>query len=110
MVADTDAEARHYASEIKVVRVRLASGRTFTLGAVEAAEEFGKQSGEPYTVHVQQASVIYGSPETVRKQLEDMQSRYHADEIIAVTAMQDFQKRLYSYELLKEAFAQVTAS
>lgn len=110
MVADTDEEAKRYAAEIKVVRIRLASGRTFTLGAVEAAEEFGRQSGESYTVHVQQASVICGSPETVRKQLENMQSRHHADEIIVVTAMQDFQKRLYSYELLKEAFAHVTVS
>jgi hypothetical protein len=37
---------------------------------VEAAEDFGKQAGEPYTVHVQQASVVSGAPETVRKKLE----------------------------------------
>lgn len=112
MVADTDEEAACYASGIKVVRIRLESGRSFNVGSLEAAEDFGKQSGENYTVNVQQASVVYGSPETVRKKLEDMQSRYHADEIIAVTAMQDFQKRLYSYELLKEAFttAQVTVA
>lgn len=110
MVADSDEEAQRYASELKVVRIRLESGRTLTIGNVEAAEEFGKQSGENYTVSVQQASVVHGSPETVRKKLEDIQSRYHADEIIAVTAMQDFAKRLHSYELLMEAFAQVIVS
>ncbi len=106
IVADHDEEAQGYASEIKVVRIRLESGRTLTIGNVEAAEEFGKQSGETYTVSVQQASVVHGAPETVRKKLEAIQSRYHADEIIAVTAMQDFDKRLHSYELLMEAFAQ----
>jgi luciferase family oxidoreductase group 1 len=110
MVEDTDEEAHHYAAELKVVRLRLESGRTFTIGSVEAAEDFGKQAGEPYTVHVQQASIVSGAPETVRKKLEAIQSRYHADELIAVTAIPDFQKRLYSYELLREAFAHVTVS
>jgi luciferase family oxidoreductase group 1 len=110
IVADTDEEARAYATELKVVRIRLASGRTFTIGSVEAAEDFGKQAGETYTVTVQQASVVHGSPETVRQKLEAIQSRYHTDELIAVTAIPDFQKRLYSYELLKEACAHVTVS
>ncbi len=112
MVANSDEEAQHYASELKVVRIRLESGRTLTIGNVEAAEEFGKQSGEAYTVSLQQASVVHGAPETIRKKLEAIQSRYRADEIIAVTAMQDFAKRLHSYELLMEAFApaQIAAS
>ncbi len=110
MVADTDEEARELASAVQVVRVRLESGRSYMLGTVEAAETFGQQSGETYTINVQKAIVIHGSPETVRKKLEEVQSRYQADEIIAVTMMPDFQKRLYSYELLREAFAQVTVS
>ena len=110
MVAETDEAAQALAAELKVIRVRLESGRTYTLGTLEAAEDFGKQSGEPYTVHVQPASVIYGAPETVRKKLETLQHRFHTDEIIAVTAMPDFQKRLYSYALLSEAFAQATVS
>jgi len=110
MVADTDEEARRYAAEVKIVRLRLDSGRTYTIGTLEAAEAFGKQSGEPYTIHVQQASVVYGTSATVRQQLETIQHRYGADEIIAVTAIPDFQKRLYSYELLSEALAPVTAS
>lgn len=108
MVADTDEAAQDLASGLIVVRVGLESGRTYMLGTVEAAEEFGKQSGERYSIKIQQANVVHGGPETVRKKLEAMQSRYHADEIFAVTAMPDFQKRLYSYELLGEAFAQVT--
>jgi len=109
-VADTDEEAQGYAAEVKVVRLRLESGRTYTIGGLEAAEAFGQQAGEPYTITVQQASVVYGAPATVRQKLTDIQSRHQADEIIAVTAIPDFQKRLYSYERLSEALAPVTAS
>jgi luciferase family oxidoreductase group 1 len=110
MVADTDAEAKHYTADIKVVRIRLASGRTFTVGSMEAAEEFGKQSQESYTIAVHEANIIYGSPETVQKKLQDMQRRYDVDELIVVTAIKDFRKRLHSYALLKDVFTHATVS
>jgi luciferase family oxidoreductase group 1 len=110
IVADTDAEAQHYATDLKVVRIRLASGKTFTVGTVEAAEEFGRQSQESYTVDVRQAHVIYGDPHTVRKKLQALQSLYDVDEIIAVTALRDFHKRLHSYELLKTVSMPIAVS
>jgi len=110
IVADTDEEAKCSASDLKVVRIRLASGRTFTVGTLDAAEEFGRQSQESYTIAVHEANVIYGSQETVQQKLHAMQRRYHVDELIVVTAIKDFQKRLHSYALLKDAFRQVTVS
>jgi luciferase family oxidoreductase group 1 len=100
MAADTDAEARHYAADMQMVRIRLASGRTLTVGTVEAAEEFGRQSQEHYTIEVQEADIICGSLETVRKKLSDIQRVYQVDELIIVTTIKNFQKRLHSYELL----------
>jgi alkanesulfonate monooxygenase SsuD/methylene tetrahydromethanopterin reductase-like flavin-dependent oxidoreductase (luciferase family) len=113
IVADTDDEARHYASEIKMVRIRLQSGRTFTVGTVEAAEEFAKQSQEAYTIEVQEGKSIYGSRDTVQTTLYGIRSRYEVDELMIVTAIRNFQKRLHSYELLKDVFqhgAKVTLS
>jgi luciferase family oxidoreductase group 1 len=104
IVADTDAEAQHYASEIKMVRIRLQSGRTFTVGTLEAAEEFAKQSQEAYIIEVQEGKTIHGSRDTVQKTLHDIQSRYEVDELMIVTAIRNFQKRLHSYELLKDVF------
>ena len=46
------------------------------------------------------ASVVHGSKETVRKKLRDIQDRYNVGEVLAVTAIRDFQNRLHSYELL----------
>ncbi len=102
IVADTDAEAAELAAKIKVVRIRLESGRTLTVGSVEAGEEFGRQSGEGYEIIVRQAGVVHGAPESVRHQLLDIRWKYGADEIIAVTAVDSFEKRLRSFELLGE--------
>jgi alkanesulfonate monooxygenase SsuD/methylene tetrahydromethanopterin reductase-like flavin-dependent oxidoreductase (luciferase family) len=47
-----------------------------------------------------QMSVVYGSRDTVLRHLADMQRRYQVEELIIVTAIKDFRKRLHSYELL----------
>ena len=104
IVADTDARAETLAAEIKVVRVRLASGRAFTVGSEEAAGEFARQAGEDYTVDVRPSSVIHGSGETVRRKLESVGEQYGVDEVIAVTAIREFPRRLHSYHLLARAF------
>jgi luciferase family oxidoreductase group 1 len=100
IAADSDDEARHYAADMKMVRIRLASGRTLTVGTVEAAEEFGRQSQEHYTIEVQDGDIIQGSLATVRQKLLDLQRLYQVEELIIVTTMKNFPKRLRSYELL----------
>jgi luciferase family oxidoreductase group 1 len=110
IVADTDDEAGQRASEITVVRLTLASGKTFTTGTLEAANEFGKQSGEEFDIQVRQAAVVHGSPDTARRKLYDIQHDFDIEEVIVVTAIRDFPKRLHSYRILSEAFSQVAAS
>ena len=100
IVSDSDEEAAEHAAKIQVVRIRLDSGRTLTVGSVEAGEEFGRQSGEGYEITVRQAGVVHGAQDSVRSQLLDVQRKYCADEIIAVTAIDSFEKRLRSFELL----------
>ena len=109
IVAETDEEAARYASEAKVVRIRLESGRTLTVGNLEAGEEFGKQSGEKYQIDVSDAKVVHGAPETALDKLQEIQRIYHADEIFAVTAIDSFQKRLRSYELLGDIYKNAAA-
>ena len=100
IVADTDEEAAEHAARIQVVRITLDSGRTLTVGSVGAGEEFGKQSGEGYKITVRQAGVVHGAPESVRRQLLEVRQKYDAAEITAVTAIDSFEKRLRSFELL----------
>ena len=100
IVADSDDEAAEHASKIQVVRITLDSGRTLTVGSVEAGEEFGQQSGEGYKITVRQAGVVHGAPNSVKQQLLEVRDQFGADEIIAVTAIDSFEKRLRSFELL----------
>jgi luciferase family oxidoreductase group 1 len=46
---------------------------------------------------------IVGSPDSVRRQLLDMQEQFGADEFIVVTTTQDYGTRIRSYELLAES-------
>ena len=101
--SDSDKEAADYAADIKVVRISLESGRTLTAGNLASAENFGKQSGEKFQINVYDAPVVHGSPEVAVQKLLDIQALHNADEIIVVTAINDFQKRLRSYELLSQA-------
>ena len=104
IVADDGEEARRHASQVQLVRIRLESGRTFTVFSEDAAREFGRQANEKFTYETQESNVIHGSPEAVRARLSELRDRYGVDEIIAVTAVDDFQKRLRSYELLSGLF------
>lgn len=100
IVCDTEEEAKEHADKIQVVRIRLESGRTLTVGSVEAGEEFGRQSGEAFEIIFRQAGVVSGNRDSVRGQLARIQRKHGADEIIAVTAIDSFEKRLRSFELL----------
>ena len=103
VVADSDDEAAGFAADIKVVRISLESGRTLTTGTREAAEKFGKQSGEKFQINVYDAPVIHGSPELALKKLFEIQESHNVEEIVVVTAINNFRKRLRSYELLSQA-------
>ena len=110
IVADTDREAADYAQGIHVVRIRLESGRTFTVFSEEAAREFGRQSGEGFTYQLQAANVIHGSPDKVKKRLSAIQEELGVDEVFIVTAINNFRKRLHSYELLAVAMLGATGN
>ena len=107
IAADSDDEAQEYASQIKLVRIYVENGRTLTVFSLDAAEEYSRQSEEKCTFEVQEANVIYGSPDTVGEKLADIQRRYQVDELIIQTVIPDFKKRLHSYELLSEIVKQV---
>ena len=110
VVADSADEAAGYAAEIKVIRITLESGRTLTTGTLEAAENFGKQSGEKFEIKVRDAPVIHGSPELALEKLFEVQRLHNVEEIIVVTAINNFQKRLRSYELLSQAFTEANTA
>lgn len=100
IAAPTSEEARRLAGQQQLVKVHLKSGRVLTLQNEEAAEKFGKESGEEYEVKVHQANFIAGSPTEVKEELDRLHHQYGVDEFIIHTPVKDDQARILSYELL----------
>jgi luciferase family oxidoreductase group 1 len=107
IVADTDEEAAQLAAEAKTVKIHFENGKTLTVTSAAKAEEYGQRSNEPYSIEITESSVLHGSKETVYTKLIEMQEAYDLEEVIILTPVRNFQKRLRSFELLKEAFANV---
>ncbi|MFC5703018.1 LLM class flavin-dependent oxidoreductase [Cohnella faecalis] len=107
IAADTEEEAAALAGAFKSVRVTLASGKTVNVGSLEQAEEFARQAGETFTAEEREADITRGTKETVRKRLLELAERYGAEELIFTTIVPDFDKRIRSFTLLKEAFEEL---
>jgi luciferase family oxidoreductase group 1 len=110
VVAESADDAAAYDAEIKVVRITLESGRTLTAGNLESAKNFGKQSGEMFEINVTDAPVVHGAPKLALQKLLDIQTLHNVEEIVVVTAINDFERRLRSYELLSQAMTERTNS
>ncbi|MFC5449340.1 LLM class flavin-dependent oxidoreductase [Paenibacillus aestuarii] len=106
IVADSEEEAQELAGEYKLFKIKLASGKTLTVGTIEQAEEYGRQSSEAYTIDTQQAQIVKGTKASVRSRLLELQRRYGVKEFIVVSSsLKSFEQRKRSYTLLHEAFA-----
>ena len=103
IVAESKEEAEDLASEHMLVKIHLENGKVLTVGSVEQAEEFGRQSNEKYRIEVLEPSVTRGTKETVGQALQKFQDEFAVDELIVTTATRDFAKRIRSFELLREA-------
>lgn len=112
IVAETEEEASQLAGENLSVKIHLESGKVLTVGTVEQAEEFGRQSAEKYRIEVKEAKVVKGSPTSVYQQLATIRHQYGIQELVVHTVIQNFNKRVRSFELLQQAFvhAEVEAS
>ncbi|QJD87681.1 LLM class flavin-dependent oxidoreductase [Cohnella herbarum] len=108
IAADTEEEAAELAGQFKNVRVTLASGKTVNVGSLEQAEQFAKQAGETFTAEVRDADITKGTKAIVRQRLTELRDRYDVDELIFTTIVPDFDKRVRSFRLLKEAFEEQT--
>ncbi|OBZ16139.1 alkane 1-monooxygenase [Bacillus sp. FJAT-27264] len=108
IASDTEEEAAELAGTLKSIHVTLASGKTVNVTSLEQAEEFARQSGETYETEERDVEVIKGTKETVRKRLLELAERYETNEMIFATVVPDFEKRVRSFTLLKEAFEEHT--
>ena len=102
--AETDEEAQRIASSARMTRALLNEGRLIPVPGIEKALRFLAERGpNPDTVARPRRAII-GSPETVKRGIEELARIYGADEVMIVTITYAQADRLRSYELLARAF------
>ena len=97
--ADTDEEAQRLAASGRMLMTLLRQGRLIPVPPPEKALRFLEQQGSDPTAG---RRAVVGSPATVRAGIEEVASRYGAEEVIVVTITWDHAARRRSYELIAE--------
>jgi luciferase family oxidoreductase group 1 len=104
LCADTDEEARRLSASARMMFTLFFRGQLITIPPVEKALEFlagEPPSDDPFKTR---RRAIVGSPDTVRRGIEDAVAEYGADEAMIVTITHDHEARKRSYELIANAF------
>jgi luciferase family oxidoreductase group 1 len=102
--AETDAEAEHLAASLIVAFVRLRTGQKSELLSPEAALAYPFSPMERSVAESIRPLHLFGSPDTVKRRIEDLVARTAADEVMITTFTYGQAERLRSYELLAAAF------
>ncbi|MCL1950143.1 MAG: MsnO8 family LLM class oxidoreductase [Turicibacter sp.] len=105
MAADTADEAKSLAVGKKLVKVHLDSGRTLTVADMEMGHQFGKESGEGYTLKEFDANIFHGTAADVHTLFETYHERFKIDEFILHTPILNAAARERSFELLSPKFS-----
>ena len=108
LCADTDEEAQRLSASSRMMFTLFFRGTLIPIPPVETALEF--LAGQPPTEDPFKTArrAIIGSPSTVRRGLEEAAEEYGADEVMIVTITYDHEARKRSYELIAEAFRDVS--
>lgn len=105
--ADTDEQAQRLAASGRMAFTMLRRGELIAVPTPEKALEFlagEERTPRPPGQQRGQRRTVVGSPETVRRELEDVAEKYRAGEVIAVNILYDHEARRHSYELLARVF------
>jgi luciferase family oxidoreductase group 1 len=102
IAADTDEEARLLRSSLLQVFINLRRGRPGPLPPPDPDFERTMSAAEHAMVEQMLSCSVYGSPETVRRELAALQERTGADEMMITAHVYDHAARLHSYEIVAD--------
>jgi luciferase family oxidoreductase group 1 len=110
VAAQTQERADQLVGELRIYRVHLPGGRRVNLPNLEAAAEFARQAGvAEYRTEELRPTVIAGSADRVRRQLDELSERFGVSEFILDNPVPNFADRLASVELLAESASSLAA-
>ena len=105
--AETDAEARRLLTSAQMMFLNLIRGHPGKLPPPVESMEGRWSPAERAAVEHRMRCAAIGSPETVRRQLEQLLAETKADEIIATAQIFDHGARLRSFEIAAEVFREI---
>jgi alkanesulfonate monooxygenase SsuD/methylene tetrahydromethanopterin reductase-like flavin-dependent oxidoreductase (luciferase family) len=100
--ADTDERAQHLAGPNILNTLNVIKGRRERLPSPEKAAAYSYTEMDRQMVAAQVQGSFVGSPETVRKGLEQLLADVDADELMLSSIMHGHTDRVHSYELVAE--------
>ena len=100
LCAESEGEARRLASSARMAFTLMRQGQLIPIPPVETALRFFEDSGPATASITRRRRWILGSPDTVRRDLDELMQEYQADELMIVTITHDHQARRRSYELI----------
>ncbi|OWJ68627.1 LLM class flavin-dependent oxidoreductase [Inquilinus limosus] len=104
IAAETEARAERLAANLRMFKVHVDTGQSVTVGSVAQAEEYVRQAGaREYRIEEKAPSVIHGTAERVRAELERLHRLHGVREFVIDTPIADGAERLASIELLAQA-------
>ena len=102
IAADTDEEARYLATSQQISFADLFRGtRSLMRPPIDNIEDYWSNAEKMQASNMLACSII-GSPDTVRKGMQQFLERTQADELMIVSDIYDPEKRLRSFELIAE--------
>ncbi|KKB37529.1 LLM class flavin-dependent oxidoreductase [Bacillus thermotolerans] len=102
--AKTDEEAEYLASSLDYSLIMGAQGMQLNgTPSPEKASAYEYNKYERPYIKENRKRMVVGSPATVREQFKRISEQYETEEIMAVTIVYDFEKKLQSFEWLREA-------
>ena len=102
LVADTDERAQWLSGPIRLTMMRLRSGKPQTYPTPQEAAAYPWTDLERQIAWQATGSHVVGSPETVRRGLQELLDATAADELMITTMVSDHADRVHSYELLAD--------
>ena len=104
IVAEESATAIELAKQIEIWGVELENGQRVTVGSEAQAAAFARQAGSPpVRIARREASLLAGTADEVKAQLDALHAAWHIDEFIIDTPIAEGQARLDSLRLLAQA-------
>lgn len=104
IVAQDAASAAELAKQVEVWGVELANGQRVTVGSEAQAAAFARQAGSPPTrIERRESSLLFGTADEVKAQLDALQAQWGIDEFIIDTPIAEGRARLESLGLLAQA-------